>query len=92
MEYRWNLDTGLSDIDIVILQDIAQAVQIAFFAEQGSVAEEIGDLGKIVRSSYGLGTRLVTGSGAVYRFDVATGDEGQEVILFFEYPWNDSGT
>ena len=92
MEYRWNLDTGLSDIDIFILQDIAQAVQIAFFAEQGSVAEEIGDLGKIVRSSYGLGTRLVTGSGAVYRFDVATGDEGQEVILFFEYPWNDSGT
>ncbi|MCH8882311.1 MAG: hypothetical protein IIA41_02295 [SAR324 cluster bacterium] len=30
----------------------------------------------------------VEGSGNVYRFDVATGDEGSETTLFFFYPWS----
>lgn len=55
--------------------------------EQGSVAEETSDLGSIIRSSYGAGFRFVGRSESVYRFDVATGDEGTEVIVFFEYPW-----
>lgn len=89
-EFRWNVNTERLDLDLYFLSDIMQALQVAFFWEQGSVTEEEADLGSIVRSSYGAGARLVTESGNVYRFDVATGDEGTEVIIMFQYPWYDS--
>jgi len=44
-----------------------------------------------VCTSAGAGTRVVTSSGFVYRFDVATGQEGPEVILFVDYPWGTIG-
>jgi hypothetical protein len=34
---------------------------------------------------------VVTSSGFVYRFDVANGQEGSEVILFVDYPWGTIG-
>ena len=55
--------------------------------EQGSVSEEAQDLGKITRSSYGGGLRLVGGSGNTYRFEISTGEEGAEMIVMFQYPW-----
>ena len=86
-ELRWNFSTENTKLDYWLLQDVQQALQAVFFWEQGSVAEEVGEIGKTIRSSYGTGIRLVTKSGSVYKFEVASGDEGAEMILFFEYPW-----
>ena len=86
-ELRWNFNTENTKLDYWLLQDVQQALQAVFFWEQGSVAEEIGEIGETIRSSYGSGIRLVTKSGSVYKFEMATGDEGAEIILFFEYPW-----
>ena len=86
-ELRWNFSTENTKLDYWLLQDVQQALQAVFFWEQGSVAEEVGEIGETIRSSYGTGIRLVTKSGSVYKFEVASGDEGAEMILFFEYPW-----
>jgi len=86
-EFRWNLQTGDELLDWLFLSDIQEALQVAFFFEQGSVAESRADLGALWRSSYGLGGRLVTGSGAVYRLDLASGNEGSELTVLFQYPW-----
>ncbi len=86
-EFRWNLTTSKDLLDWYFLSDIQEAVQVALFYEQGSVAESAADLGSIWRKSFGVGGRLVTGSGNVYRFDVASGDEGTEVTVLFQYPW-----
>lgn len=86
-EFRWNFITSGGELDLFFLQDIIDSLQAAFFIEQGSVVEEEKELGNILRNSYGAGLRFVGQSGSVYRFDLATGDEGMEVIAFFEYPW-----
>ena len=62
-------------------------VQLAFFAEMGRVAEKSDDLWGSYRSSYGVGIRMLTGSGIVYRMDIAAGDEGIEYTIIFSYPW-----
>ena len=86
-ELRWNFSTENTKLDYWLLQDVQQALQAVFLWEQGSVAEEVGEIGETIRSSYGTGIRLVTKSGSVYKFEVASGNEGAEMILFFEYPW-----
>ena len=45
------------------------------------MAEQREDLWAKSRNSTGLGARLVTGSGFIYRFDVATGSEGAETTF-----------
>ena len=86
-EFRWNLRTGENLQDWVFLRDVFKVIQLAVFYEQGSVAETSTELGDHWRKSYGLGGRLVTGSGSVYRLDWATGNEGSELTVLFEYPW-----
>ena len=44
--------------------------------EQAEGLQGRSDLGDIYRSSYGIGLRMVSGSGFVYRAGYATGDEG----------------
>ena len=86
-EFRWNFSTG-GELNWFFFNDVIDSLQAAVFLEQGSVAEEVRDLGNIVRSSYGAGLRFVGRSGSVYRLDYATGDEGSEVTAFFEFPWS----
>ena len=86
-ELRWNLTDEVRPFDIYIMKDIRTAVQVAFFYEAGSVADTYGGVWAIVRQSYGTGLRIVTASGLVYRLDVATGDEGVQPSVFFQYPW-----
>ena len=62
-------------------------MQIAFFYENGSISEEKSDLGKISKSSFGTGFRLVNASGNIYRADLASGDEGTNFTLIIQYPW-----
>lgn len=33
------------------------------------------------------GIRMIAGSGYVYRAEVATGKEGAELTVVFDYPW-----
>ena len=87
-EFRWNFNTSKDIVDLIFFSDIMEALQATFFWEQGSVAEDKSELGKINRSSYGTGVRLIGGSGNVYRFEASTGNEGPEILLIFQYPWS----
>ena len=86
-EYRWNFKQEARPFDYFIWKDVRTALQIAFFAEIGTVSETSAQLWDETRHSYGAGFRLIAASGAVYRFDLAVGNEGAEQIIIFEYPW-----
>lgn len=86
-EIRWNLTEEFKPFDIGIAKDIRTGIQLAFFYETATVADEKDKLGDVWRDSYGLGVRMVTASGLVIRADVATGDEGEEVSVIVGYPW-----
>ena len=85
-EFRWNLTEGFTPFNYYIWKDVRTNIQIAFFAEMGRVAEKSDDLWGDYRSSYGVGLRMLTGSGIVYRMDIAAGDEGIEPTIIFFYP------
>lgn len=86
-EYRWNISQEVKPFDYFIWKDVRTGLQVAFFAELGTVSETSSKLWDETRYSVGTGFRLVAASGAVYRADVATGDEGVELIIIFDYPW-----
>ncbi|MDH5785555.1 MAG: outer membrane protein assembly factor [Chromatiales bacterium] len=86
-EYRMNFISDAEPFDYFIWKDVTTSVQLAFFAETATVAESRNNLWDERRTSYGIGARMLTASGSVYRADYAMGDEGNEVTLFFYYPW-----
>jgi len=86
-EYRWNLTEEATPFNYLFWKDVRTGKQIAFFAETGSVSERSSELWDERRYSYGVGFRLLAASGSVYRADIAAGDEGTEVAIFFFYPW-----
>lgn len=87
-EYRWNMEDEQTPFNFLFWKDVTTSKQIALFAEVGSVAETSADIWDEYRTSVGIGFRLVTASGSVYRADIASGDEGSETAIFFFYPWN----
>ncbi|MDX2471639.1 MAG: hypothetical protein QNL04_13795 [SAR324 cluster bacterium] len=86
-ELRINLTEEFTPLNYWIWSDTRTGVQAAFFYETGTVAETEAELGNESRSSAGAGLRMVTGSGFVYRVDVATGSDGTVPIIWFYYPW-----
>jgi len=86
-EYRLNISQAVKPFDYFIWKDVRTGIQVAFFAELGTVSETGGRLWKETRHSIGTGVRLIAASGAVYRADIATGKEGVEMIIIFNYPW-----
>ncbi|MGK0291567.1 MAG: hypothetical protein ACI86H_003036 [bacterium] len=88
-EFRWNLTEEFTPFNYGFLKDTRTGVQLAFFVEQGSVADQKEDLSKNRKMSYGVGARVVLGSGLVYRLDYASGDEGAQPTLIVNYPWGD---
>ena len=86
-EFRWNLTEESTPYDLILIKDIRTAVQLAIFYEEGSIADKPQDLWVEKRNSAGLGLRLVTGSGLVYRADYAVGNEGGNFTLILNYPW-----
>lgn len=86
-ELRWNLSDENSPFDLFFMKDIRTGTQLAFFYETANSADLTEDLGKTWKSNYGIGFRLITRSGFVYRFDIAEGDEGSQIAAFFNYPW-----
>jgi len=86
-EFRWNLTDEFTPFDYWFFKGVRTGIQVAPFWETGSVSETSGSLGRRWRSDVGIGLRIITASGAVYRADVATGDEGAATTIIFDYPW-----
>ncbi|HEY0665930.1 MAG TPA: hypothetical protein VGD24_07690 [Gallionella sp.] len=86
-EFRWNLTDEARPFDLFIMKDIRTSLQVAVFYEIGSTADLRADVGKTWRNSYGLGLRMITASGLVFRGDVADGHEGIATAIFIGYPW-----
>ncbi len=86
-EIRWNLTDESTPYDIFIMRDVRTSWQIALYYEIGSVADKRSDLGDLWRATTGIGVRMVTASGVVFRADVATGREGIAPSIFIGYPW-----
>lgn len=86
-ELRFNLAEEYTPFNIGIMSDIRTNIQLSTFYEIGTAADRQEDLWKETRSSYGVGIRIVAGSGIVYRVDVAQGDEGTEFTAIINYPW-----
>lgn len=86
-EFRWNITEEFTPFNYYIWKDVRTSFQIAFFYEMGSVGETRGEVGDSWRYSRGVGFRMVSASGIVYRADFATGDEGAETSIIFSYPF-----
>ncbi len=86
-ELRWNITDEATPFDLWFMKDIRTGIQSALFYETGSVSESMSKLWKSSRQSYGIGLRMITASGLVYRLDMANGDEGSEMTLIINYPW-----
>ena len=87
MEYRWNIIEGTKPFDFLIAKDIRTSIQLSAFYERGAISDNRDELWRNMRESYGVGARLVTKSGLIFRADIATGEEGQEVSIIIGYPW-----
>ncbi len=87
LEYRLNLTDERTPFDIIIAKGVRTGIQLAFFAEQGTVFDTWHDWWKTRKTSYGTGFRIVL-SGIVIRADFAQGDEGSQFLLFINYPWS----
>lgn len=87
IEYRWNFIEETKPFDFFLAKDIRTVIQIAAFYERGAISDNKDDLWGNMRESFGLGARLVTKSGLVFRADIASGDEGEEISIIFGYPW-----
>ena len=86
-EVRWNITDESKPFDIFVMKDIRTAIQLAVFYELGSTADHLSDVGNTWRESYGIGIRMVTSSGVVFRGDFAFGHEGFAPDIFIGYPW-----
>jgi hypothetical protein len=86
-EFRWNLTDEAKPFDLFIMKDIRTSLQLAVFYEMGSTADLRVDVGNVWRKSYGVGFRMVTASGVVFRGDVANGNDGVATAIFIGYPW-----
>ena len=72
MEYRLNLTDERTPFNIVIAKGIRTGIQLAFFAERGTVFDSWSDQWKNMKTSYGTGLRVVL-SGVIIRADASRG-------------------
>ncbi len=85
-ESRWNLNDVNTPFDFYIAKGVHTGFQLAAFAEQGSVNDDPAKLFDDVKTSVGIGFRILL-SGVVFRLDWATGDEGSQAQMFINYSW-----
>ncbi len=87
IEFRWNLIEETKPFNYFFARDIRTVIQLAAFYERGAISDNKDELWNTMRESYGIGARLVTKSGLIFRADIATGDEGEELSIIFGFPW-----
>lgn len=87
IEYRWNVIEKTEPFDFIIAKDVRTSIQLAAFYERGAITDNKDELWRTMRDSYGIGARLVTKSGLIFRADIATGEEGEEISIIIGYPW-----
>jgi outer membrane protein assembly factor BamA len=87
IEYRWNIVEETKPFNYFFARDIRSVIQLSAFYERGTISDDRNELWSTMRDSYGIGARLVTKSGLIFRADVATGDEGEEISIIVGYPW-----
>lgn len=87
VELRANLTDEFTPFDYFFFKDVRTGLQVAPFYEAGSVSETVGSLGSRWKDDAGIGLRLITASGSVYRIDLAQGSEGTATSLTAFYPW-----
>jgi hypothetical protein len=87
MEYRLNLTDEHTPFNIIIAKGIRTGIQLAFFAEQGTVFDSWSEQWKNMKTSYGTGLRIVL-SGVIIRVDASYGREGSAFLIFINYPWS----
>ncbi len=87
VELRANLTDEFTPFDYKFFKGVRTGVQVAPFYETGTVAESEGGLWSKYREDYGVGLRIFTAGGALYRIDVAVGDEGTNTTIIVNYPW-----
>ena len=85
-EFRWNVNNEKSNFNYLIMKGVRTGLQLAAFAGVGSVSDKLEDIDYNIES-YGLGARLIFEGGTVFRCDWATGNEGDKITLFVDYPW-----
>lgn len=86
VEYRLNINDEKLPFDFYFAKGIRTGLQFAFFAGQGSVSDHTDKLLDKLKTSYGVGFRVIL-SGVILRADYATGSEGAEFQAFIDYPW-----
>lgn len=86
-EFRWNLDTSIIPFDWLLVKDTRSAIQIALFHEKGASGDIEEDLPDQLAESNGMGLRLVSRSGWVFRGDWGHSKEGDQYTLIGHYPW-----
>ncbi len=86
-EFRWNLTEEFTPFNFYVIKDVRTTFQVAFFLEAGTIADRYRDLWDDIRSVAGVGARVITASGVVFRADIAAGQEGVQPSLWFDYPW-----
>ncbi|MDT8447629.1 MAG: hypothetical protein RRB13_12120 [bacterium] len=86
-ELRLTLFDEVTPFNFWIWKDVSTGIQLALFYEQGAASDDASELTSKLRTSNGAGIRMVSGSGYVYRFDLAQGDEGSQTTVMFAYPW-----
>lgn len=87
LEYRWNLNDERTPFDIWMARGVRTGFQLAFFYERGTVNDDASKLWENMRTSYGVGARMRL-SGVIIRADFARGEEGNNFLLFINYPWS----
>jgi len=87
IEFRWNFIEEATPFNYWIWRDVRSGFQTAFFVEAATVSEVSSQLWEEKRYSAGLGLRLITASGGIYRADIANGNDGTELTVIFNYPW-----
>lgn len=86
-EFRWNLTEEFTPFNVIVAGGVRTGVQVALFAETGTVSDYESELNENYKSSMGAGVRFVMASGFVVRLDMAHGDEGTQPTFIFQYPW-----
>ncbi len=85
LEYRLNFSEKQTPMNWIILGGVRTVLQASFFYEIGSVSDYISQLHEKMKSSFGVGFRVII-SGLIYRIDIAKGEDGIAPTIFINYP------